>query len=468
MRLRRVTNKIFGKNASPTGDVSVGAYIGQFGSGKAGTYIGTGDIATIQALPAWENGWIDAVIPNQQYPCLPEMTGFGKVLSYQIGYIQQEGICEWDSATEYCKNSIVKYVPTTITYSASASIGASTGITGASVVTNTFITQITVDGNHVFTYDSSTWKYNNLTVNLADYGITYTGTPAEDDTIIITLTSTENRGDGTLYISLTDENINNNPSTDSVNWLLYSSGANRDLSNLSPTGQAVIDSKVNKTGDTMTGQLAFDKSLNGYSTSNINKFPLKTQMNCITDGNNLPSANIYGNGRVCVDNNGDFCYREYDRWTTTGQYLKQWSVTCRDANNVAQNAVLALSISTAGKTTFAFPMCDTAGTTTSTASNNKVAVITKNYKNGDSWYRTWSDGWKEQGGVVTITGATDTGSVSLLNNFADTNYTIVSNANTTYTIEHQTIVKNKVTSGFDLVIPNLGHDVPVMWYACGY
>lgn len=227
---------------------------------------------------------------------------------------------------------------------------------------------------------------------------------------------------------------------------------------------------VLKTGDIMTGQLAFDKSLNGYTTSNINKFPLKTQMDCITDANNLPAVNVYGNGRVCVDNNGDYCYREYDRWNTAGQYLKQWQVTCRDANNVAQLASFSLSVDVNGKTTFLFPKCDTAGTTTSTASNDKVAVITKNYKNGDSWYRIWSDGWKEQGGVVTITGSTDTGSVSLLNNFADTNYTIVSNADTTYTIEHQTVVENKATSGFDLVIPALtsSANVPVMWYACGY
>lgn len=38
------------------------------------------------------------------------------------------------------------------------------------------------------------------------------------------------------------------------------SRANIDLSNLSSTGQAVIDAKVNKSGDTMTGALAFERA----------------------------------------------------------------------------------------------------------------------------------------------------------------------------------------------------------------
>lgn len=468
-RLRRVTNKIFGSTASTTGDPSTGAEIGQFGSAKAGTYNATSDVEQIQALSAYEKGWIDAVIPNQQYPTLPEMTGVGKVLSYQTGYVMQEGICEWDSGTEYCKNSIVKYVPETITYSASADIGASTGITDASVDVDTFTTQITTDGDYAFTFDGSVWQYEGVTTNLTLYGITYTGTPATDDVITITLTSTIYRGDGTLYISLTDENINNNPSNDSVNWLLYSSGANKDLSNLSATGQAVIDSKVNKTGDTMTGQLAFDKSLNGYASFNINDIPLKTQMDCITNANNLPVANVYGNGCVCVDNNGNYCYREYDRWTTTGQYLKQWIVTCRDANNEAQNAILALSVNTAGKTTFAFPMCDTKATTTSSASNNKVAVVVENYKNGTDWYRVWSDGWIEQGGEVTITASNDYGAISFLKTFSDTNYTLVATGATSYIITTATVIRNIAKTSCRLYIPNLTTgNVPTKWYACGY
>lgn len=45
--------------------------------------------------------------------------------------------------------------------------------------------------------------------------------------------------------------------------------------------------------------------------------------------------------------------------------------------------------------------------------------ITETYHNGTDWYRVWSDGWCEQGGLATQT------SVSLLKPMADTNYTVM-------------------------------------------
>lgn len=101
-KLQRITGKVFGATATATGD---DPEIGQFGSALAGTYNGTTDVATIQNLAAWSNGFIDAVTPSNQYPPLPEMTGFGKVLSHQNCYLLQQGIPEWDSATTYYTNN---------------------------------------------------------------------------------------------------------------------------------------------------------------------------------------------------------------------------------------------------------------------------------------------------------------------------------------------------------------------------
>ena len=101
-KLNRVTAKIFGETASASGN---DPEIGQFGSAKAGTYNGTTDVATIQGLSAWSNGWIDAVTPTQQFPPLPEMTGVHKVLSYQEAYLLQQGIPEWDAGTTYYENN---------------------------------------------------------------------------------------------------------------------------------------------------------------------------------------------------------------------------------------------------------------------------------------------------------------------------------------------------------------------------
>lgn len=223
-KLKRVTNKIFGSTASTTGAPETGAEIGQFGSAKAGTYNATADVETIQALPAYEQGWIGAVIPDQQYPTLPEMTGVNKVLSYQTGYIFQEGIPEWDNGTTYFKNSFVKYAPVDITYNLTSSIGSSTGITGVTVSEEVFISQISVAGTYIFSYNGTSWLYNDIVTDLTIYGIIVEGTPVEGDAVTITLVVNENIGDASIYVSTINNNIGNNPQTDVVNWTLFSNG----------------------------------------------------------------------------------------------------------------------------------------------------------------------------------------------------------------------------------------------------
>lgn len=54
------------------------------------------------------------------------------------------------------------------------------------------------------------------------------------------------------------------------------------------------------------------------------------------------------------------------------------------------------------------------------ASWESVAHVIETYVNGTDWYRLWSDGWCEQGGVTTIMSNT----VTLLKEMADTNYTV--------------------------------------------
>ncbi len=51
------------------------------------------------------------------------------------------------------------------------------------------------------------------------------------------------------------------------------------------------------------------------------------------------------------------------------------------------------------------------------ASTTKPAVVVTTYKSGTNWYRVWSDGTLEQGGV-----ATRTGTITFLKAFKDTNY----------------------------------------------
>lgn len=101
--LTRVTGKVFaGEAEAQTGG------IGQFGSAATGTPNPTTDVATIQALNAYKEGWGSAVVSNRNYPPLEEVNGVLKTISYQTCYLLQEGIPTYDSGTNYSATSIVK------------------------------------------------------------------------------------------------------------------------------------------------------------------------------------------------------------------------------------------------------------------------------------------------------------------------------------------------------------------------
>lgn len=102
-KLTRVTGKVFA-NEAPL------AQIGQFGSALAGTPYNTQDVATIQNLKAYLNGWQSAVITSRNFPPIEEVNGVLKTISYQACYLLQEGIPEYDINTEYSNTSIVKSI----------------------------------------------------------------------------------------------------------------------------------------------------------------------------------------------------------------------------------------------------------------------------------------------------------------------------------------------------------------------
>ena len=72
--------------------------------------------------------------------------------------------------------------------SMTASLGIHTGVTAVAVAEETFLEAEGVVGSgiHEFVFNGSAWIYNGQAVNLDDFGITPTGTPAADDEIIIT------------------------------------------------------------------------------------------------------------------------------------------------------------------------------------------------------------------------------------------------------------------------------------------
>lgn len=114
-----------------------------------------------------------------------------------------------------------------------------------------------------------------------------------------------------------------------------------------------------------------------------------------------------------------------------------------------------------GKILFAFPKCTTQATTASSASANSVAVVVQNYRNGLNWYRVWSDGWIEQGGV----GGTSP-TVNFLKSFNTTDYTFLSIGRTTGTAYPMCEVVANRTKTYAYLSSTA--TTTYTWYACGY
>ncbi len=102
------------------------------------------------------------------------------------------------------------------------------------------------------------------------------------------------------------------------------------------------------------------------------------------------------------------------------------------------------------------------------------AVIVDTYVNGTSWYRIWSDGWKEQGGLTGNIGVGGTITVTLLKAFTNANYTLLGDWYNTssYSIDDNPSLFGKTTTSFGIYASvhgaNDGYSLPVSWYACGY
>lgn len=100
-KISRAYQKIFGSAAPGAGVGSVG----KFGSLAAGSPTPSTSLSVIQALAAWTEGWLTAVIGNNG-PCMEDMNGFCFVVTTQLAYLLQQGVQEWDATTPYYKGSL--------------------------------------------------------------------------------------------------------------------------------------------------------------------------------------------------------------------------------------------------------------------------------------------------------------------------------------------------------------------------
>lgn len=211
----------------------------------------------------------------------------------------------------------------------------------------------------------------------------------------------------------------------------------------------IEEKKVNKAGDTMTGRLLLEKA----GTAGL---VIKDSVYAVAD---VPTSSTTTSSLEFYDKNN------------------VWSAICgiekyTDGRNCAKLQVKGASGASGairvftyadGKIGFNFPMCTTKATTTSSARTDLVAVVTQNYVNGTSWYRIYSDGWKEQGGQCA-SGSSGT-TVTFLKAFSNTNYTVViTNISSNHSDSAGTATKSSASS---MVVKN-AQGRTYSWYACGY
>ena len=107
--------------------------------------------------------------------------------------------------------------------------------------------------------------------------------------------------------------------------------------------------------------------------------------------------------------------------------------------------------------------------------NSKVSsgrTVTTSWSNGTSWYRLWSDGWIEQGGIYYYSvGAPEKAATVYFNKyFSNSNYTLVVTPThgIDYTDRYPATIYAKSYSYFGYFINTRGSNPGFNWYACGY
>lgn len=98
-KIVRKTQKIFASSAGVN-------QIAQYGSLAAAAPAFTTDPAVIQSLANYLGGWFSAVIGSNS-PAIEDMNAIQYLYAYQLAYLMQEGIAEWDAGTTYYIGSIV-------------------------------------------------------------------------------------------------------------------------------------------------------------------------------------------------------------------------------------------------------------------------------------------------------------------------------------------------------------------------
>jgi hypothetical protein len=158
-KLTRITQLAFG-TSGPVGD------FGAFGS-KAlnpASPVFTQNPATIQSLAPFLDGWGQAIIGNYEPP-LEDMNGLFLLIFYQLGYILEMGIAEYDAATVYFTNSICQSGGSTYQSLSDNNVGNAPSTNPASwlCVSSTFGANVASASSMILGNDGGSFKISGTT-----------------------------------------------------------------------------------------------------------------------------------------------------------------------------------------------------------------------------------------------------------------------------------------------------------------
>ena len=101
--------------------------------------------------------------------------------------------------------------------------------------------------------------------------------------------------------------------------------------------------------------------------------------------------------------------------------------------------------------------------------SNPNSFIVASWRSGANWYRKYSDGFIEQGGAQTVTGAHGEYTMNLNIAFTSTNYTAFCNTYTSMQSNRESCgIKSKATSSFRYYTRTSENGVWRDWVAYGY
>lgn len=103
-RLTRYTQQVFASNAGANQIAEYGSLANTTPARYSGSTITP---AIVQTLSQYLSGWTSAVVASNS-PAIEDMNALCYLFAYQLSYILQAGIPEWDSGTTYFIGDIVQ------------------------------------------------------------------------------------------------------------------------------------------------------------------------------------------------------------------------------------------------------------------------------------------------------------------------------------------------------------------------